>query len=181
RPRSPRPRARRAGRPRRAGGGVGRSWWLRAGVGRVGGRGGRLGHRHDQHALPVGGHAAQVGGAAHAHEILAAGRERLGRLDDEAVVGDGALAQEFTHAGRVDFRGRSVWTRRRGSSGVENATRKSTESTGSTVRTRGPTVSCTNAHSSALALESTVTVTVSNASRRSGRRLLFSSWMAHTR
>src|SRR6266571_4207650 len=61
----------------------------------------------------------------------------------------------------------------RGSSGSENTTRNAVESTGSTLFTRGPTLSCTNSHSTALAVESTVTVTVSNASRRSSRRLLF--------
>jgi len=41
------------------------------------------------------------------------------------------------------------------------------------VRIRGPTVSCANGQSTTLAVESTVTVTVSNGSRRSRRRLLF--------
>src|SRR2546430_10031555 len=46
---------------------------------------------------------------------------------------------------------------------------------------RGPTVSCANTHSTALAPESTATVIESNGSRRSIWRLLFWAWIAHTR
>src|SRR5437016_5565103 len=76
---------------------------------------------------------------------------------------------------------RVVSSGRRGSSGWLNWMRNATESTGSTVRTRGPTLSCTNNHTITLAVESSVTVTESYASRRSSWRLLFWSWIARTR
>src|SRR6266571_2832615 len=76
-------------------------------------------------------------------------------------------------SGSVNTRTRAVSSGCRGSSGSENTRRNAAESTGSTLFTRGPTLSCTNSHSTALAVESTLTVTVSNASRRSSRRLLF--------
>src|SRR6266516_128785 len=79
-------------------------------------------------------------------------------------------------SGSANTRTRAVSSGRRGSSGAVNWMRQATESTGSTPRMRGPTVSCPNAHSTALALESTATVTESNASRRSSWRLLFWSW-----
>src|SRR5207302_387626 len=65
--------------------------------------------------------------------------------------------------------------------GVVDWIRNAMESTGSTLRMCGPTVSCANTHSTAPALESTAMVIESNGSRRSSWRLLFWSWIAHTR
>ena len=76
-------------------------------------------------------------------------------------------------SGSANTRTWAVSTGRRGSSAAVKVSRNDTESTGSTLFTRGPTLSCTKAHSSALALVSSLTVTVSYASRRSARRLLF--------
>ena len=84
-------------------------------------------------------------------------------------------------SGSANTRTAAVSSGRRGSSAAVNWTRKATESTGSTPRMRGPTVSCANTHSTALAPESTATVIESNGSRRSIWRLLFWSWIAHTR
>src|SRR5438094_306305 len=70
---------------------------------------------------------------------------------------------------------------RRGSSGAVNWMRQASESTASTPRMRGPTVSWANTHSTALPDESIATVVESNGSRRSSWRLLFWSWIAQTR
>src|SRR6266851_5317786 len=228
--RAPPHRVRRAARPPPADGAGDRSWRRprgQAGLGRVAGD--RFGDGHNQDALPVGGRAAQIRGAAHPHEVLGPGREHRHRLHDEPVIGDGPPAQQLAQAGgrwagggapgRAAVSRRAVVSRRRlsesarartrawiesnragvytartatgvvsgsantrtaavsgarrGSSGAEKAIRSVTESTGSTVRTRGPSVSCTKGQRSTCALESTVTVTVSNASRRSWWRLLF--------
>ena len=84
-------------------------------------------------------------------------------------------------SGSANTRTAAVSGGRAGSSGCEKLMRSVTESTASTARIRGPALSCTNAHSMALAVESTATVTVSNGSRRSWRRLLFWSCTTHTR
>ena len=84
-------------------------------------------------------------------------------------------------SGSANTRTRAVSGIRRGSSGCEKLTPIASESTGSTLLIRGPALSCGNANSTALAVESTVTVVESKASRRSSCRLLFWSWITQTR
>ena len=84
-----------------------------------------------------------------------------------------ARTRTGVESGSANTRTAAVSSGRAGSSDCENVMRSETESTGSTERTRGPTVSCANAQSRTVAVESTVAVTVSKSSRRSGRRLLF--------